>query len=214
MKKHFIVFTFIFAIVVGFWMGRWRTPDKSGVPVTPQATANPILVTDPVVQKAQATPDITAKNKSPTVAVEALKVIMPNDDQRLNHWLHERLGAGRVISRVAAADRGYFTDERLDDGRELEREYSGTGMLVSEVVNEKDKTRITRNFYSNGQVKYLMFEPKNGIKDMTTVDSGGFPTQRTVEFTDGSKLVFEYDESGNVTHKIFFAKDQPGRVVE
>ncbi|MBS1960371.1 MAG: hypothetical protein JST80_12915 [Bdellovibrionales bacterium] len=147
--------------------------------------------------------------------VELLKKQEAESEPRLQKWLYERADKGFVITKTEVSkDGGYFSQERLDSGQIADREYGSTGALRSESMIEPDGNKISRSFFLNGQVKFLMFESKDGTRDMTSLDSSGFPVSKTVEYANGQRLVFEYDESGNVVRKVFIEKNKSGRIIE
>lgn len=143
------------------------------------------------------------------------KISLPNNDDRLQAWIRARPAKGEPISRTKQPDGREIVRQKIDERAEATQIYDRSGRIVSEEVSEDSGLKVSRMFFANGQTKYVGFIAPAGSKDLTLIDSGGFPTNRTLEIPGGDKIVFEYDESGNITRKLYLQKGQPNaRVIQ
>lgn len=241
MKGYGVFIACLASGLIGYKVGRREpasvTSETKLVVNTTQSSVEVRSVEDKKVQAtnitAEEAPKKVASGSKPTIADEPNEVIEIEDvyagpeamellrkheiegTTRYEKWKHERAEKGVVITKGdTAKDGSYYTQERLGNGQIADREYGSTGALRSEAMIEPDGNKISRSFFLNGQVKFLMFETKDGTRDMTSLDSSGFAINQTVEYANGTRLVFEYDESGNITRKVFIEKDKPGRIIE
>ncbi len=111
--------------------------------------------------------------------------------------LHETI----IISQVTNLDGSKYSKEKLHDGLEVVRSYNPKGTAITEHFDLPEGESIDRSFFEFGGTKAVRLTLKNGATASLSIDSSGIATARIDNFPNGDKLLYEYNDQGQISKK-------------